>query len=262
MHWRLTELYTVNFNVKLLKLNVMKTSVIFLFCLMFTFVAFGQNEKKEIQPKFVGENATAAQYESYPDMVKYFMQRIKYPEKSAECCKQGTEVVEFVVTPEGNVTDFNIINSVCCDIDDEVIRVLKNTNGMWEPGKKGDNPVPMKQEIALAFSICRMEIGPINAEFTEKAKKYYTWGNESLFDDGKPKRALRHFNNGIRLQPYEKSLLYMRGLCKYELGDKEGARKDWERLKALGGIDNSEYFTTALTELKGYEESLSMLQQE
>jgi len=250
----------------------MKTSVIFLFCLMFTFIAFGQNEKKEqlvnkneanvTEPKLALINDVELQlYSSNSAVVKkFFMEHIKYPENAAECCKQGTEVVEFVITPEGNVTDFNIINSVCCDIDDEVIRVLEKTNGMWKPAVKEDQPVPMKQEIALAFSMCRMEIGPINKEFSEKVQKYYTWGNESLFDDRKPKRALRHFNNGIRLQPYEKSLLYMRGLCKYELGDKEGARKDWDRLKDLGGIDNSEYFVEGVTELKGYEELLSMLQ--
>ena len=59
--------------------------------------------------------------------------------------------------------------------------------------------------------------------------------------------------------PYDQALFYMRGLCKYELGDKEGARKDWERLLALGGNDNSIYLVENVNTLKGYNEVTEML---
>jgi tetratricopeptide (TPR) repeat protein len=242
----------------------MKTIVIILACLMLNLMTFGQKAIKETQPVFKGvRNAAAQDYQSVADPVsKYFMERIKYPENAAECCVEGTELVEFVVTPHGNVTDINIINRVCCDIDDEVKRVLESTNGMWIPGEENGQPVATKQEIALAFSMCRMQTGPILEDFKVKAGKWYTLGNNALLMEKKPKKALRAYNNGIRLLPNDHALLFMRGLCNYELGDTELARQDWSRLLDQGGTNISDFMMEGITDLKGFDELTAMFQGE
>lgn len=56
------------------------------------------------------------------------MKNINYPEKARTCFDESTEVAQFTVTTGGNVADFKIINSVCTDVDDEIIRALKKTN--------------------------------------------------------------------------------------------------------------------------------------
>jgi hypothetical protein len=48
--------------------------------------------------------------------------------------------------------------------------------------------------------------------------------------------------------PNDRGLLYMRGLCRYNLGDMDGARDDWRRLKALGGSDLESVYFTGKTE--------------
>ncbi|MEN8118316.1 MAG: hypothetical protein ABFS16_15120, partial [Bacteroidota bacterium] len=73
------------------------------------------------------------------------------------------------------------------------------------------------------------------------------------------KKALKHFNHGIRYCPNDKALLYIRGLCRYELGDENGARKDWNRIVDLGGIDFRKT-ASVLKEMKGYAEMAEILE--
>jgi len=60
-------------------------------------------------------------------------------------------VIQFTVTTQGNVTDFENINSVCPAIDNEVILALNKTNGMWIPGRNNGNPVDMSIVITFVF---------------------------------------------------------------------------------------------------------------
>ena len=62
----------------------------------------------------------------------------------------------------------------------------------------------------------------------------------------------------MKYLPYDKSLLYVRGICKYELGDKEGALKDWNRIVALGGMDFSDIAYDS-SKMKGYDEMAEIL---
>jgi hypothetical protein len=70
---------------------------------------------------------------------------------------------------------------------------------------------------------------------------------------------MKFYTWGINYLPYDKSLLLMRGMCRYELGDNEGAKEDWNRMTNLGGnIDMSE-FTAQIAEMKGYEDLKGIL---
>jgi hypothetical protein len=78
-------------------------------------------------------------------------------------------------------------------------------------------------------------------------------GSKNLFEKKNPKKALRNYSMGIKYLPYDKGLLLLRGICRFEINDKEGAHKDWERLKSLGGFDiESINLTDNLKELKSY----------
>jgi Flp pilus assembly protein TadD len=90
----------------------------------------------------------------------------------------------------------------------------------------------MTHEISVAFK--RMDHdGPFLKDFSRQAKLHFEKGTQQLLISQNPKRALKHFNKGLNYQPYEKRLLWMRGLCLKELGDEAGARRDWDRLKTL-----------------------------
>lgn len=252
----------------------MKTKIIFLACLIISSIAFGQNQKVEdlknvlensevkvTNPTFTGiENILSFQEnKELSTIADYLKKNMIYPENSKEYYEEGTEVVQFVVTPTGELTDFVVINSVSREIDEEIVRVLKTTEGMWIPGSNNADAVPMKKEVSLVF---KGEDSRTN--FLRAATNYYNKGSNKFLVKGKVKSALREYNKAMMLKPYDKSLLLMRGLCRYSAGDKEGAHQDWIRLKSLGGLDDIEdsYLAADVSKTEGYSELISLLEKE
>jgi TonB family protein len=201
----------------------MKTKVFFLVCMLAAVSATSQErELQEIEitpPSFGGEFRLS--------IAEFLKQNVVYPDQSVRWNEEGTEVVDFTVTKEGKLTDFNIINSVSREIDQEIIRVLQFTSGNWLPGTLDGVPVDMRKEISVEF-----KLDP-SKDFVELAKYNLSKGNEFLFIKNKPQKALKYFNRGINYLPNDDALMAMRSLCKYKLGDMKGASSDWNRLKVL-----------------------------
>ena len=129
------------------------------------------------------------------------------------------------------------------------------TNGMWKPGNNNGNPVAMEKEISLVF---RLEDSRYS--FNDLGKKYYANGAGMLFINQRPKKALKYFNKGIVLFPNDRSLLALRGIALFEIGDKNGALHDWNRVKNLGGFEADGY-SENLINMKGYAEMNRVLGQ-
>lgn len=201
----------------------MKTSVIFFAIMLTAVIAFGQeqklNEIKVTAPQFQSEF-----FHSANDFLEH---SVEFPAKSKNAGLQGTEVIQFTVTTEGQITDFMVINSVSPEIDLEVIRILEVTSGKWTPGTVNGEPVAMTKEVSVDF-----KNNPAT-NFTELANNHLQKGNQALFVKNQPEKALKHFNRGINFLPNDETLLAVRGLCKYNLGDENGAKHDWDRLKVL-----------------------------
>lgn len=247
----------------------MKKNVIFLICLILSMIAIGQNETQKMvdidevevsPPKFTGiENvATYSNAENISLINNFLAKNTKYPQGAAEILLEGTEVVQFTVTPSGNVTNFNVINSVSKEIDKELIRVLKSTNGMWKPGYNNGKPTEMEQEVSLIFA--DYNESEVVKYFVKKAVYNYTEGSKHLFTEHKPKKAIKHYDMGIRYLPSDKGLLLLRGLCNYELGNIENAKSDWERIVTLGGMDIRDFYKE-VADLSGYSEMNRILAQ-
>ena len=209
----------------------MKAKVIFILCMILSVITFGQNSKSnsleeiEVIPPTFPEAESICQGKNVESINDYLSNNIEFPQMSVNSGLQGTEVIQFVVTPKGELTDFNVINSVSSEIDKEVIRVLEVTSGLWKPAHINGEPVAMVKEVSLVFKLNEKD------DFKVMAKKFANQGNKMLFIKKDPKRALKYYDMGITLLPNEESLLATRGLCKYELGDEEGARRDWNRIK-------------------------------
>ena len=248
----------------------MKKTAIFLFSLTFSLMVFGQIETKDLMvnleevvvtpPKFTGvENAAVIFGPSGCELITNFLiKNINYPECAVDSYAEGIEIVEFVITPEGKVTSFKVVNSVCPEIDEEVIRVLETTNGMWKPGLNNGKPVAMEKEVSMCFCVDKSEFNSVKEHFTNRATEYFKKGSKNLYIKHSAKKALKQYDNGIRYLPNDKSLLYFRGLCRYELGNEEGARRDWNRIVSLGGIDIG-MIAYDHSEMKGYDEMTKIL---
>ena len=234
----------------------MKTNLIFAACMLIAITAFSQNLTSKVYTnvEVVAPKFNSSLYESINDFLK---NAVEFPSQAKNMGLQGTEVVEFKVTTEGNIMDFKIVNSISAEIDNEVIRVLKVTDGKWKPGLVNGAPVDMKKEVSVAF------ISSSEKELVKEAKELQERGNHWMFEKNNPEKAIKYYNQGIRLLPFEESLLAARGLCKYELGDTEGALADWERIKNINDKNMSETnFNLAgnYTKLSGYKKMLTTLE--
>lgn len=239
----------------------MKTKILLFFLLIIAFAATGQNQEKlkgfdVTPPKFTGIDATVPVIveQKFPSVTDYLKTRITYPEEAVRSARQGTVVLGFTITAEGMVSDINVINGIGSIIDNEVISALQTTSGMWKPGYINGEACEMEREISIVFKLEDLS----NNDFTFHAGKSYTKACEQLLVKHNNRKALKFFDQGIVLLPNDKSLLVLRGLTRYELGDKTGALRDWNRIASLGGLEGSEYIEKYFT-MKGYEPMAQLL---
>ena len=219
----------------------MKTNGLILIFLLISSMVFGQEAKKEITPaKFLGvKNGVYLNSDNSEFIKDYLLKNVVYPDKAIQCCKEGTEVVKFTITSAGNIEDIRIENCVCCEIDDEVIRVLKQTNGLWVPEYREGKPVESEQELAMVF--CNKSKSQITKHFVARATVFFNEGNKNFFEKQNPGKALKLYERGLVYLPYDKGLLFMRGVSNYELGNEQAARVDWKKVSDLGGIAFNEF---------------------
>ena len=223
-------------------------NLVFLASMLFATIVFGQNQElKEI--KVIAPQFQCELFESFNALLN---NNVEYPCESKNAGLQGTEVIQFKITTSGEVTDIVVINSISSEIDEEVIRIIEFTSGKWTPGLVNGKPVQMKREATVAFLLHKTN------DFAEIAKNYQQKGNRWMFAKNNPKKALKYYNKAIVLLPRQESLLAMRGLCRYELGDEVGAIKDWNKIATLSSNDFNE-FAHNTSEMKGYSELAEIL---
>ncbi len=206
--------------------------------------SFGQvQEMKDDQFQMPCLNMVSSGYPEQ-NIDDFLRKNVNYPEISVERKTQGTEIIQFTVTPEGRLIKYKVINSVSPEIDKELFRVLRLTNGKWTPGMQDSKAVEMKYEISVNFFLYPKQF------IVADANDYLQKGNKLMYSKQKPRKAMYYYDKGITLLPNNETLLAARGLCKYRLGDKKGANRDWNRLKVLAQRNND------LTELEKLAEKL------
>ncbi len=219
--------------------------------------SFGQvREMKDDQVQMPCLNMVSSDYPEQ-NIDDFLRKNVNYPEISVERRIQGTEVIQFTVTPKGRLTKFKVLNSLSPEIDKELYRVLRMTSGKWNPGILEGKPVEMRQEVSINFFI-----DPIQFIIAD-AKDYLEKGNKLMYSKNKPRKAIYFYDKGIRLLPNDETLLAARGLCKFKLGDKNGANRDWDRLMVLAKRNGTsiEIENMAITpdNSKEYDEMLRVL---
>ena len=244
----------------------MKTIIILFLSMILSGITFGQfeNEKMKhidvdevqiVPPKFIlVKNSTSLMKEgNFESIEDYLVRNIEYPLNDVNQLNQGIEIVQFIVSSTGELSDFKIVNGISTRINEEVIKSLKTTSGMWIPGYNNKERVAMKKEISIAFTIPGSRY---YKNFETTARKYFRKGNKALRANNLEK-TLKCYNKGIMLSPKDKSLLFMRGLVKYELGDENAAYIDWDRIIALDSSSNPyEYYS----EINDFKECVHFIQ--
>jgi len=110
----------------------------------------GEEIIEEVTPFYIVEDMPTFNGGDMGEFWKYAMGEIRYPEIAAENGVSGTVYMQFTVSTAGYVIDVKVIKGVHPDIDDEAIRVIKNSP-RWTAGKQRGRAVPVIMSLPMKF---------------------------------------------------------------------------------------------------------------
>lgn len=79
-------------------------------------------------------------------------ERVKYPQIAQENGIQGKVFIEFIVEPDGSVSNVKVARGVDKSLDDEAVRVV-SSSPKWTPGKQRGSPVRVRFTITVNFQL-------------------------------------------------------------------------------------------------------------
>ncbi len=96
-----------------------------------------------------------AQFKGGEDsLFRYIAKNIRYPQHAIDVGLSATVIIQFVVNQDGSVSDLKSIRPVdFAPFEEEAIRVMKTTSGMWTPAKQRDQPTRMRMMIPIRFAL-------------------------------------------------------------------------------------------------------------
>lgn len=85
-------------------------------------------------------------------LADYLAKNIKYPQMARESGIQGRVFVNFVVEPDGSVSNVTVMRSLGGGCDEEAMRVVKSMP-KWKPGKQRGKPVRVSYILPVNFKL-------------------------------------------------------------------------------------------------------------
>ena len=82
----------------------------------------------------------------------WLVQNMKYPVDAARNKEQGTVIVKFIITAQGEVKDPVIVRSISPSLDKEALRVV-SVMPKWNPGKNKGKFVDVYYCIPIRFKL-------------------------------------------------------------------------------------------------------------
>ena len=83
---------------------------------------------------------------------KYLMKNMEYPDKAQKLQKQGQVVLQFIVDKEGKILDPEIIQSVEFSLDQEALRIIKQSPA-WVPAFQNGKKVKSYKKQPITFRL-------------------------------------------------------------------------------------------------------------
>mgnify|MGYP005612602995 FL=1 len=97
----------------------------------------------EVMPEFPGGAAK---------MMEYIQKNMKYPMMARESDIQGRVFVNFVVEPDGSISNVTVMRGIGGDCDEEAVRVVKSMP-KWNPGKQRGTAVRCAFTVPVIFGL-------------------------------------------------------------------------------------------------------------
>jgi len=83
---------------------------------------------------------------------KYMEENARYPDEARQRKIEGKVIIEFVVRPDGSLTDFLVLKGIGYGCDGEVIRLIK-AGSAWSPTLRDNLPVTEKGRVQFRFKL-------------------------------------------------------------------------------------------------------------
>ncbi len=85
---------------------------------------------------------------------KHLMTTLKYPSDAQRANAQGISYIQFVVCTDGSLCDYKVLKSAGWNtLDEEAIRVIKASDGKWNPGVQRGRKVRSKFTLPIRFQL-------------------------------------------------------------------------------------------------------------
>ena len=91
-----------------------------------------------------------------PEFRNWVQSHVKYPQIALENGIQGNVVTQFVVGPDGKMSNFKVLQSPDKTLSDATIAVLQEANNLkkgWKPGKQRGKAVKVSFTLPVKFAI-------------------------------------------------------------------------------------------------------------
>ena len=91
-----------------------------------------------------------------PEFRNWVQSHVKYPQIALENGIQGNVVIQFVVGPDGKMSNFKVLQSPDKTLSDATIAVLQEANNLkkgWKPGKQRGKAVKVSFTLPVKFAI-------------------------------------------------------------------------------------------------------------
>ena len=85
-------------------------------------------------------------------LMEYVAKNVKYPQIARETGVQGRVYVNFVVEPDGSVSNVSVLRGIGGGCDEEAIRVVKSMP-KWKPGKQRGVAVRTQFHLPIKFNL-------------------------------------------------------------------------------------------------------------
>ncbi|MBO4402583.1 MAG: energy transducer TonB [Bacteroidales bacterium] len=85
-------------------------------------------------------------------LYKFLDNNLTYPRSARSAGIEGTVVVEFVVEPNGKLSNVNVIRKVAPSLDEEAVRIIKMLPA-WNPGRQRGKAVRTRFRLPISFQL-------------------------------------------------------------------------------------------------------------
>ena len=82
----------------------------------------------------------------------YVGKSIKYPSTASRNKTQGKVVIQFIVNPDGKLSDIKVLKGIGDGCDEEATRVMKSSPN-WIAGKQNGEPVKVRMVVPIVFKL-------------------------------------------------------------------------------------------------------------